>query len=101
MFTKNFSAAVVIGFAAFAVPAMAESHAAGDVTKGEKVFKKCRSCPEIGEGAKNKVGPRLTGIVGRKAAAIEDYKYGKSIRAAGEAGFSHPRGARLRRGRPG
>ena len=59
----------------------------GDATKGEKVFKKCSSCHMIGEGAKNKVGPILTGVIGSAAASVEDYKYGKSIIAAGEAGL--------------
>jgi len=41
----------------------------------------------IGEGAKNKVGPPLTGLIGRKAGSYEGFKFGKSIVAAGEAGL--------------
>ena len=37
--------------------------------------------------AKNKVGPALTGIIGAKAGAVEGYKYGKDLAAAGEAGL--------------
>ncbi len=87
MYTKIIGLTASIAILTFAAPAMAASHGAGDVTKGQKVFKKCMSCHEIGEGAKSKVGPPLTGIIGRKAAAIEGYKYGKSIVAAGEAGL--------------
>ena len=61
--------------------------AEGDAVKGEKVFKKCSSCHMVGEGAKNKVGPYLTGIVGRAAGSVEKFKYGKSLAAAGEAGL--------------
>ena len=55
--------------ALFAATSLA--HAEGDATKGEKVFKKCKACHEVGEGAKNKVGPELTGIVGRAIAGVE------------------------------
>ncbi|MEP1208017.1 MAG: cytochrome c family protein [Rhizobiaceae bacterium] len=79
--------AAVLSLAAFSTSAMADSHAVGDATKGEKVFKKCAACHAVGEGAKIKVGPPLTDVVGRKAASFEGYKYGKSIIAAGEAGL--------------
>ena len=72
------------GFLALAGPAFAESHASGDPTKGEKVFKKCAACHAVGEDAKIKVGPPLTDVVGRKVASFEGFKYGKSIAALGE-----------------
>lgn len=50
------------------------AHAA-DLAAGEKVFNKCRACHAIGEGAKNKVGPELNGVVGRPWGAIEGFKY--------------------------
>ena len=75
--------------AVFAAQVMAGAAIAseGDAVKGKKVFKKCSSCHMVGEGAKNKVGPYLTGIVGRAAGTIEKFKYGKSLAAAGEAGL--------------
>ncbi len=39
--------------------------AQGDPANGENVFKKCKICHQIGEGAKNQVGPELNGVVGR------------------------------------
>src|SRR5713101_2271345 len=48
---------------------------AQDVAAGEKVFAKCKVCHQVGEGAKNGVGPVLNGIVGRKAGSIEGYNY--------------------------
>lgn len=55
--------------------------------RGEKVFKKCKACHQVGEGAKNKTGPHLDGVVGRKAAAVEDFKYSSAMRAAAEDGL--------------
>ncbi len=66
---------------------MGAAHAAGDIEKGEKVFKKCKACHKIGEGAKNAIGPVLTGVVGRKAATFPDYSYGKSMRKVRETGL--------------
>ncbi len=48
---------------------------AGDPVAGERVFKKCLVCHEIGAGAKNKVGPLLNGLVGRQAGTIEGFGY--------------------------
>lgn len=58
----------------------------GDVAKGEKVFKKCAACHAVGEGAKNKVGPELNGIVGRTTASVADYKYSPAMKAKGDEG---------------
>jgi cytochrome c len=52
---------------------------AGDSVKGAKVYKKCVSCHMIGDGAKNRVGPHLNGIIGREIGAIADYKYSKAM----------------------
>ncbi|SDQ77955.1 c-type cytochrome [Pseudovibrio sp. Tun.PSC04-5.I4] len=55
--------------------------AEGDVTKGAKVFKKCKACHSVGEKAKNKVGPKLNGIVGAGWGETEAYKYSKPLLA--------------------
>jgi len=57
------------------------------VAAGEKVFKKCKACHQIGEGAKNKTGPLLTGIVGKAAGSIEGFKYSKALMAMTEDGL--------------
>ncbi len=55
------------------------------IAKGEKVFKKCKACHQIGEGASNRTGPILTGVVGRPAASVEGFKYSKGMKEmAGE-----------------
>ena len=42
---------------------------------GKKVFKKCAACHAVGDGAKNKVGPQLNGIMGRTMGSVEGFKY--------------------------
>jgi cytochrome c len=75
--------------AVLAAPVMAE----GDAAKGEKGFKKCKSCHSIvsdtGEAIVKggKTGPNLYGVVGRAAGSVDGFKYGNDIVAAGEAGL--------------
>ncbi|WP_299428394.1 c-type cytochrome [uncultured Shimia sp.] len=56
------------------------------VKSGEKVFKKCKACHQVGEGAKNKTGPVLNNIMGRDFASVDGFKYSKAFHAAGEEG---------------
>ncbi|MGB0844376.1 MAG: c-type cytochrome, partial [Alphaproteobacteria bacterium] len=51
----------------------------GDVTKGEKVFKKCRSCHTANEGGKKKTGPNLWGVYGSDIGSKGGYKYSKAM----------------------
>ena len=57
---------------------------AQDVDNGAKVFKKCMACHAIDD--KNKIGPSLKGIVGRKAATVEGFKYSDAMLAKGAEG---------------
>ena len=54
---------------------------------GKKVFKKCKSCHQIGEKAKNRSGPVLNGIVGAAAGSVDGFKYSKALRAAAQDGL--------------
>ena len=60
---------------------------AQDAENGAEVFKRCRACHEVGDKAKNKVGPILNGIVGRKAGTIEGFNYSDANRKAGAEGW--------------
>ena len=62
--------------------------AAGDAAKGEAIFKRCSACHAVGEGAKNKVGPELNGIVGRKVAAAPGFNYSPAFKAKAAEGWS-------------
>ena len=55
--------------------------ALGDVSHGEKVFKKCSACHLVNKGVENKIGPALYGVIGRKVASKQDYKYSKAMAA--------------------
>lgn len=100
-------AAAVIGLGASALPVSAQDGsgaapdpaadeaadaeatmlAAGDAEAGKTVFKKCRPCHEIGPDAKIKVGPVLTGVIGRPAGSYEGYEYGKDMMVAAGMGL--------------
>lgn len=53
----------------------------------DEVFKPCKSCHDIGAGARHKVGPHLDGIIGRTAGATEGFNFSKAMREAGEKGL--------------
>ena len=56
---------------------------AQDVAAGKTSFNKCMACHAIGEGAKNKVGPELNGLDGRKAGTAPDYSYSDADKNSG------------------
>jgi cytochrome c len=56
---------------------------AQDVAAGKTSFNKCLPCHSIGEGAKNKVGPQLNGLNGRKAGTAPDYSYSEANKNSG------------------
>jgi cytochrome c len=55
--------------------------AMGDIVSGEKIFKKCAACHSIVKGGKNKIGPALYNVVGRKVGKVMNYKYSKALAA--------------------
>ncbi len=67
-----------------ALPVVAAAE--GDADKGEKVFRKCKACHAVGDGAENKVGPVLNGIVGRQVGTIDGFKYSDTLVALSEEG---------------
>src|ERR1700741_4071880 len=58
------------------------AHADGDAANGEKIFAKCKACHTV-EAGKNKVGPSLAGVVGRKAGMAEGFNYSDAMKNAG------------------
>jgi cytochrome c len=53
--------------------------AMGDVNAGKIIFKKCAACHSIVKGGKNKIGPALYNVVGRKVGNVANYKYSKAF----------------------
>jgi cytochrome c len=56
---------------------------AQDAGAGEKVFGVCKTCHQIGETAKNAVGPALNGLIGRKAGSMAGYSYSAANKDSG------------------
>ena len=83
MMKKIAAAMTALALTGFAGAAMAD----GDAAAGEKVFKKCKACHQVGDGASNKVGPMLNGIVGKAAGAVEGFKYSDAMLAKGGEGM--------------
>ena len=54
-----------------------------DLAAGENSFKKCLPCHAVGEGAKNKVGPLLSGLDGRKSGTVEGFSYSEANKNSG------------------
>ncbi len=72
------SALVIIVSSATASAALAQDAAAGKTS-----FNKCLACHSIGEDAKNKVGPELNGLDGRKSGTVPDYNYSDANKNSG------------------
>ena len=81
-----------IVLAALFVAAGLGQASAQDAAAGEKVFAVCKACHQVGDNAKNAVGPVLNGLIGRKAGSVEGYNYSEANKKSGitwdEATFS-------------
>jgi cytochrome c len=72
----------LVGAAAWA--GSAAGALAGDAAAGETIFtQKCKVCHQIGEGAKNFVGPELNGLIGRKNGSVPNYNYSDADKNSG------------------
>ncbi len=56
---------------------------AQDLAAGERSYLKCRPCHQVGETAKNTVGPILNGMAGRKAGTVANYNYSDANKNSG------------------
>ena len=72
---------LLIAFAALGAATLAAP--AQDLAAGATSFKKCVSCHDLGETAKNKVGPLLNGLDGRKSGTIPGYNYSDANKNSG------------------
>ena len=66
-----------------AAPVWMGDAAAQDAEAGAKVFNQCRACHQVGETAKNLIGPKLNGLFGRPAGSIEGFKYSDANKNSG------------------
>lgn len=65
------------------IVASVEYAQAQDAAAGEKVFVQCKACHQVGDKAKNAVGPVLNGLFGRAAGSVEGYTYSKANKESG------------------
>ena len=90
--TKDIGAAVVAVNEVAELPsgskdAVTTSPVSGPVAAGEKAFRKCKACHQVGNDARNRAGPTLNGVVGRVAASVKGFSYSKAMKAAGQRGL--------------
>jgi cytochrome c len=52
----------------------------GDPVHGKALYQGCQACHSVDE---NDLGPRHRGVVGRRAASVEDYTYSEALRKSG------------------
>src|SRR6516162_10815527 len=68
----------VMALVGWMTPVMAQ-----DIAAGETAFRKCQVCHDVGENARNKLGPPLNGLDGRKAGSVENYDYSDANKNSG------------------
>jgi cytochrome c len=73
----------VVVLAALALGATIGMANAQDLAAGEQSFRKCSPCHSVGEDARNKVGPELNGLDGRKSGTAAEYSYSEANKNSG------------------
>ena len=77
---SGFASVVALGL--FGTAALAQN-----AENGEQVFKKCRACHQVGDSAKNGVGPMLNGLIGRTSGTVDGFNYSDANKEAGAKGL--------------
>jgi cytochrome c len=77
---KPFAIAPALAALAFAALGLAAPAQAQDAAAGERIYNQCRACHQLGETARNGVGPQLNGLFGRKAGSVEGYSYSNAYK---------------------
>ncbi|MFP4328541.1 MAG: c-type cytochrome [Paracoccaceae bacterium] len=55
--------------------------------EGEGVFRQCKACHMVGEGAQNRTGPHLNELFGRSMGGIDGFRYSRTMASMGEEGL--------------
>jgi len=77
---KKIALSLLVSLASIAAASTAR---APDVAAGATSFHKCMACHSIGDGAKNKIGPELNGIDGRKSGTADGFNYSDANKNSG------------------
>ena len=70
-----------------AVFAQDRAEAIGDAERGAEVFEQCSGCHQVGQGAKDGIGPQLNNVFGRHAGSIAGFAYSKAMQRAAAGGL--------------
>jgi len=77
----------LLATAALCLPLLASPALAQTAPSGEQVFRgQCGACHAL--DTRNRVGPGLAGVFGRRAAAVETFRYSSAMRAKAEEGLT-------------
>lgn len=72
--------AVASAIAATVAPTIASAAPpATDAAAGKRVFLRCMACHNVKPNQPNKVGPNLSGVVGKKAAQVPGFRYSAAM----------------------
>lgn len=74
-------------FALLATALAAPAEEIGDPERGAQIFSQCSGCHEVGPEARDRIGPNLNGVFGRRAGSVEDFAYSRSLERAGGDGL--------------
>src|ERR1043165_9267043 len=77
--TRTHRLGTTAGFAIAAALALSPPAAGADVDHGKQVFAACAACHTEKPDA---LGPSLKGVIGRKSAALDDFRYSGPLRRA-------------------
>ncbi len=77
-----FAAAAVLLAPVAVAQAAAPAALKGNAEAGKAAFRKCASCHQVGPSARGGFGPKLSGVIGRKAGTTTDYKYSAALKNA-------------------
>ncbi|MFP4404388.1 c-type cytochrome [Rhodosalinus sp.] len=59
----------------------------GDATRGADLYSQCTGCHQVGAGAENAIGPHLNDLFGRRAAALDGFRYSDGLQRMGADGL--------------
>jgi cytochrome c len=80
--------AAVVGLGSLVALGPAAAEDLGDTENGEKIFRQCSGCHQIGPDAQNRVGPHLNDVFGRRAGGIDGFRYSPDMIRLGNDGLS-------------
>ena len=79
--------AILAGLSVAISVGMAGAAQQGDAERGARLFAKCKSCHMVGPEARNRVGPHLNELFGRRAGSVDGYDYSKDLAREGADGL--------------